>query len=159
MKLVNLLKNKMITLKRTTSDNADFQFLTQEFDNYLIDIDGDEKDFFAQYNQIYLEHVVVCYINEKAVGCGAFKEYEPKVAELKRMFVVPEARGSGIASTVIQELENWITELKYTTCILETSNQLVNAIALYTKFGYQIIPNYGQYADVKSSICMKKIVK
>ena len=31
------------------------------FDDYLVDIDGDEKDFFAQYNQIYLEHVIVYY--------------------------------------------------------------------------------------------------
>ncbi len=148
-----------MTFQRTTSDNADFQFLTREFDNYLIDIDGDEKDFFAQYNQIYLEHVVVYYINEKPVGCGAFKEYETHVAELKRMFVLPEARGNGIASSLITELESWITELKYTTCILETSNKLVNAIALYTKFGYQVIPNYGQYANVESSICMKKTLK
>jgi putative acetyltransferase len=149
----------MMTFQRTTSDNADFQFLTREFDNYLIDIDGDEKDFFAQYNQIYLEHVVVCNTNGKAIGCGAFKEYETHVAELKRMFVLPEARGNGIASSLITELESWITELKYTTCILETSNKLVNAIALYTKFGYQVIQNYGQYANVESSICMKKTLK
>ncbi len=148
-----------MTFQRTTSDNADFQFLTREFDNYLIDIDGDEKDFFAQYNQIYLEHVVVCNTNGKAIGCGAFKEYETHVAELKRMFVLPEARGNGIASSLITELESWITELKYTTCILETSNKLVNAIALYTKFGYQVIQNYGQYANVESSICMKKTLK
>ena len=148
-----------MTFQRTTSDNADFQFLTREFDNYLIDIDGDEKDFFAQYNQIYLEHVVVCNTNGKAIGCGAFKEYETHVAELKRMFVLPEARGNGIASSLITELESWITELKYTTCILETSNKLVNAIALYTKFVYQVIPNYGQYANVESSICMKKTLK
>ena len=42
----------MITLTRTTSDNPDFKRLTQLFDDYLVDIDGDEKDFFAQFNQI-----------------------------------------------------------------------------------------------------------
>ncbi|UPT72225.1 MAG: hypothetical protein M0D53_08310 [Flavobacterium sp. JAD_PAG50586_2] len=35
----------MITLTRTTSDNPDFKRLTQLFDDYLVDIDGDEKDF------------------------------------------------------------------------------------------------------------------
>ena len=73
----------MITLKRTTSDNPDFQELTRLFDEYLVDIDGDEKDFFAQYNQIYIAQVVVCYDNETAVGCGAFKQLEPQTAEIK----------------------------------------------------------------------------
>ena len=48
-------------MKRTTSDDDDFKHLTSLFDDYLVDIDGDEKDFFAQYNQIYLEHVIVYY--------------------------------------------------------------------------------------------------
>lgn len=149
----------MITIKRTTSDNTDFKFLTQEFDHYLVDIDGDEKDFFAQYNQIYLEHVVVYYENDKALGCGAFKEYKPNVAELKRMYVLPESRGKGVATSIITELENWMLSLGYTTCILETANKLENAISLYTTFGYQITPNYGQYIGIESSICMSKTLK
>ncbi|MEO8234461.1 MAG: hypothetical protein ABI549_03520 [Flavobacterium sp.] len=86
--LIGAKKNKeMITLKRTTSDNPDFQKLTALFDEYLVDIDGEEKDFFAQYNQIHLENVVICYENDNAIGCGAFKTYEPEIAEIKRMFV------------------------------------------------------------------------
>jgi putative acetyltransferase len=143
-------------LIRTTSDNADFQRLTQLFDDYLVDIDGDEKDFFAQYNQIYLDHVLVCYEDEMALGCGAFKLLEPQVAEIKRMFVLPEQRGKGIASLVLTELENWVRESGFSSCILETSNKLESAIALYKKSGYEVIPNYGQYVGVESSVCMKK---
>lgn len=143
-------------LKRTTSDDVDFKYLTRLFDDYLVEIDGDEKDFFAQYNQIYIKNVVVCYENGIAIGCGAFKAYEPNVAELKRMFVLPEARGKGIASAILIELENWAKEEGFTSCILETSCRLENAIALYKKFGFEITPNYGQYIGVESSICMKK---
>ena len=146
----------MISIKRTTSNDADFIHLTRLFDEYLVDIDGDEKDFFAQYNQIYINQVIVCYENEIAVGCGAFKEYEEKVAEIKRMFVVPEMRGKGIASMVLKALEDWAKEENYTSCILETSQKLESAIAMYKKFGYQNIPNYGQYIGVKSSFCMEK---
>ena len=96
----------MFYIKRTNSDHKDFKHLTQLFDDYLIEIDGDEKDFFAQYNQIYLDHVVVCYENDIAIGCGAFKEYEMNVAEIKRMFVLPESRGKNVASFVLSELEN-----------------------------------------------------
>lgn len=143
-------------LKRTTSEDSDFKYLTRLFDDYLVEIDGDEKDFFAQYNQIYIKNVIVCYEDGIAKGCGAFKAYEPNVAELKRMFVLPEARGKGTASAVLNELKNWAKEEGFTSCILETSCRLENAIKLYKKFGFEIIPNYGQYIGVESSVCMKK---
>ena len=125
----------------------------------MVEIDGDEKDFFAQYNQIYIDNVIVCYEDEIAVGCGAFKEYESTVAEIKRMFVLPEKRSKGIASTVLNALEIWAKENGFQHAILETSNQLTNAISLYQKSGFEVIPNYGQYIDVESSVCMKKILK
>ncbi len=146
-------------LLKTNSNNSDFQKLTRLFDDYLVEIDGDEKDFFSLFNQIYIDNVIVCYEDEIAVGCGAFKEYEPTVAEIKRMFVLPEKRGKGIASTVLNALEIWAKENGFQDAILETSNQLTNAISLYQKSGYEIIPNYGQYIDVESSVCMKKILK
>lgn len=149
----------MISIQKTTSDNPDFQNLTRLFDEYLVDIDGDEKDFFAQYNQIYLEHVIVYYENEIALGCGAFKEYEPKVAEIKRMFVLPDQRGKGIAVSILNELENWAKAEDYDSCMLETSVRLESAIALYKKSGYKVIPNYGQYIGVESSVCMEKNIK
>ncbi|MFM9824824.1 hypothetical protein [Flavobacterium sp.] len=70
----------MMKLTRTTSENPDFQKPTTLFDEYLIDIDGEEKDFFAQYNQIYIENVIVGYENEIPVGCGAFKKSKNQVA-------------------------------------------------------------------------------
>ena len=146
-------------LLKTNSNHPDFQKLTRLFDDYLVEIDGDEKDFFAQYNQIYIDNVIVCYEDEIAVGCGAFKEYEPTVDEIKRMFVLPEKRGKGIASTVLNALEFWAKENGFQHAILETSNQLTNAISLYQKSGYEVISNYGQYIDVESSVCMKKILK
>ena len=147
----------MITIKKTTSDDLYFKYLTQLFDDYLVDIDGDEKDFFAFYNQVYIQNVLICYDNEVAIGCGAFKEYELKVAEIKRMFVLPEQRSKGIATSILNQLEFWAAALGYTSCILETSIRLESAIALYKKMGYEIIPNYGQYIGVANSVCMKKI--
>ena len=149
----------MLKLVRTDSNNEDFIKLTQLFDEYLVDIDGDEKDFFAQYNQIYIENVLICYENEIALGCGAFKKIESNVGEIKRMFVLPEGRGKGIPRKILTELENWAKELNYTSCQLETSQKLEKAIALYKKFGYDEIPNYGQYVGVASSVCFKKLLK
>lgn len=149
----------MLTLLRTTSNHPDFEKLTSLFDEYLIEIDGDEKDFFAQFNQIFLSNVVICYDNEEPAGCGAFKKHENGVVEIKRMFVHPEHRKKGVATLVLNELENWATQLGNSVFILETSFKLLNALAFYKKSGYLVIPNYGQYKNVDNSVCMKKVIK
>ena len=145
-----------MTLRRTTSDHPDFQKLIALFDEYLIDIDGEERDFFAFHNNKYLEHALVCYENEEAVGCGGFKEFDAVTAEIKRMFVHPDHRKKGIAGLILNALESWAKEYNYTHYILETSPKLENAISMYKKTGYKIIPNFGQYIGVENSICMKK---
>ena len=148
----------MQKLIRTTSENEDFKKLTALFDEYLIDIDGDEKDFFAQYNQVFLDNVVICYDNNIAVGCGAFKKHKNSIVELKRMFVNSDSRGQGIAKKILDELEIWAKELDSQKIILETSVKLEPAIALYLNSGYIRINNFDQYVGVESSYCMQKIL-
>lgn len=143
-------------LIRTNSDNPDFKKLSALFDDYLVDIDGEEKDFFAFYNNVQLDTVLVVYENSEVVGCGAFKKFDEHTAEIKRMFVHPNHRNKGIAKFVLTELELWANDLGFTSFILETSPKLTSAIAMYEKTGYQLIPNYGQYIGVENSICMKK---
>lgn len=146
-----------IHIRRTDSDNKNFQQMVLDLDKYLAGINGDNNDFFVQYNKTDLiKNVVVAYYQGEAVGCGAIKEYGPHTAEIKRMFVRIENRGKGIATIVLQELENWAKELGYNQCVLETDQRMADAIALYSKNGYTRIPNYGQYADVPSSVCFSK---
>ncbi len=150
----------MFTCTRTDSANTDFQLLVHQLDRYLMGINGDDHDFFDQFNKIdNIRHVVVLYLENQPAGCGAIKEYEPGVMEVKRMFVPPAARGKGHASVVLKELESWAIELGYKKCILETGDIMPDAIALYKKNGYQSIPNYGQYVNVASSVCFEKRLK
>lgn len=147
----------MIQLKRTDSDNKDFQSLVAELDKDLAIRDGAEHAFFAQFNKIdMIKYVVVAYQNNEPVGCGAIKHYADGIMEVKRMFVPPEHRGKGIASLVLANLEHWAAELHYQKCILETGKKQPEAIALYHKNNYTIIPNYGQYIGVESSVCFEK---
>lgn len=147
----------MYTLKRTNSEDPDFQKLVRELDKDLAIRDGDEHAFFAQFNKIAaIKHAVVAYENETAIACGAIKEYENEVMEVKRMFVSPEKRGKGIASLVLKDLEKWAKELNYKKCILETGKKQPEAISLYKKNNYSLIKNYGQYAEVESSVCFEK---
>jgi len=75
------------------------------------------------------------------------------------MYTSPESRGKGIATKVLAELEKWATELSSEKCVLETGKRQPEAIALYNKNGYKIIPNYGQYAEMENSVCFEKEIK
>jgi putative acetyltransferase len=147
----------MYSIKRTNSDDLDFQKLVFELDKDLAIKNGKTNDFFAQYNKIDLiKNVVIVYETDTAVGCGAMKEYEDGIMEIKRMFVPIEKRGKGIAGRILIELQVWAKELGYRKCVLETRDKMIEAIGLYKKNNFKIIPNYGQYATVKSSICFEK---
>lgn len=147
----------MPIITRTTSESIDFQKLVVLLDEVLRSRDAENHDFYAQHNTIdKIKHVVVIYQDTVAIGCGAFKEFDSDTVEIKRMFVHPDYRGKGIANTILKELEIWANELNYTNYVLETGTNNPTAIALYRKSGYEIIPNYGQYKNIETSICLKK---
>lgn len=149
----------MIRLLRTDSDNEDFRELVALLDAELAIRDGAEHSFYAQFNKIdKIREVVVAYEDEIAVGCGAFKEFAENTVEIKRMFVRENLRGRGIAGKVLVELETWAKELNFSECVLETGLKQPEAIRLYQKSSYEIIPNYGQYEGIENSVCMRKFI-
>lgn len=150
----------MMKMVRTSSDNPDFVGLVRLLDADLAKRDGQDHSFYAQFNKIdKLRHVVLAYDDGKPLGCGAMKEYAADTMEIKRMYVSPGSRNKGIGAAVLAELEKWAKELSYAKCILETGKRQPEAIGLYTKSGYTLIPNYGQYAKVENSVCFEKAVK
>lgn len=147
----------MLELLKTNSENADFRALVKLLDADLAIRDGDDHAFYSQFNKIDLiKHVIVAYQNETPIGCGAIKIYQLDTMEVKRMFTTPDHRGEGIASKILTALEVWAKELGCEKCVLETGTHQPEAIALYKKSGYQIIPNYGQYENIQNSICFEK---
>ncbi len=145
-------------LIRTDSSNPDFQSLVVLLDKDLKIRDGDEHEFYAQYNKIdHLKNVVVAFVANEPVGCGAFKPYSGDTAEIKRMYVKPKFRGQRIAEKILKELEAWAGESGFTTTVLETGLKQPEAIRLYKRSGYEKIENYGQYAGVENSVCMQKV--
>jgi putative acetyltransferase len=147
----------MIKLTRTDSGNPDFMALVKQLDAELAQRDGTDHSFYAQFNKVdTIKHVVVAYENGLPVSCGAIKEYDKDTMEVKRMFTLPESRGKGMATAVLQELEKWAAELSYQKCVLETGKKQPEAIAVYKKNGYRQIPNYGQYAGIENSVCFEK---
>ena len=150
----------MIILIRTDSANPDFCSLVRLLDDDLAERDGLEHVFYAQYNKTdHIKHAVVAYDNHQPVACGAMKAFTADSVEIKRMYTETSNRKKGIAGLVLAELERWAGELNYLTCVLETGKRQPEAIAFYKKHGYEIIPNYGQYAGIENSVCFEKILR
>jgi GNAT superfamily N-acetyltransferase len=83
----------------------------------------------------------------EAVGCGALRPLRDGVAEIKRMYVVPAARGRGLSKLVLAGLEAAARDRGWTTLRLETGPRQPEAIALYEGAGYRPIAAFGPYAD------------
>jgi len=150
----------MPEIYRTDASDTDFIKLVVLLDEELAETDGDDHSFYQQFNHIdHLAHIVLIKENNQAIGCGAIKVLDGQVMEVKRMFVLREMRGRGLAGSVLTELETWALELGFRSCRLETGKRQLEAIALYESNGYQRISNYGQYADVMNSICFEKRLK
>ncbi len=146
-------------LIRTNAGNMDFQMLVRDLDLDLSIRDGADHSFYDQFNKIdNIQFAVVAYDETLPVGCGAIKAFSEESMEVKRMFVPVQHRGKGIAQMVLLELEAWAAEMNFSKCILETGKRQPEAIALYKKAGYKIIPNYGQYENVENSVCFEKIL-
>ena len=150
----------MILINRTTSENKDFRELITLLDGDLNYRYGTEQAVYDQYNIIEaIDTVVVAYLNNIPAGCGCFKIYDSDTIEIKRMFVKSEIRGKGISKLILKELENWGIEKGFSNAILETGIKQMEAIGLYVHSGYHKIENFGPYAGMPDSICMKKLLK
>lgn len=146
-----------LTFKNSTSSDQDFKSLVKLLDRDLSVRDGDEHDFYHQYNGIEnLSNVIVIYDGNLAIGCGAIKKYNESTVEVKRMFVLNEYRGRRIATTLLEKLESWAKDLGFSRLILETGMRNPEAIALYRRAGYKTIDNYDQYIGRENSVCFAK---
>ncbi|NUU20990.1 MAG: GNAT family N-acetyltransferase [Streptomycetaceae bacterium] len=106
---------------------------------------------------------LVAYADGHPLACGGWRisgyaepGHGPGDAELKRMYVRPEARGRGLARAVLAELETRAAAAGQRRMILETGTNQPEAIALYRSSGYTPIPNFGYYKDSPLSVCLAK---
>lgn len=98
-------------------------------------------------------------LDGEVIGCGALRDLEAGVTELKRMFVRPAHRGHGFARDLLTQLEGVATAAGIRRLRLETGTAQHAALALYRSSGYADIPAYGEYVGSPTSICMEKELK
>jgi putative acetyltransferase len=147
-----------IVIRFDRPDSNDAQSLIQQLDEDLLRryptqaVHGLHPQDVADPTLTFL----IASVDGKAVGCGALRYLAPDVGEVKRMFVLPEFRGRGIARRILSALESRGRELGYSALQLETGTHQPEAIGLYKAAGYAEIPRFGAYADNPFSVCFEK---
>lgn len=101
---------------------------------------------------------VVAYEGNTPVGCCALRELEPGIGEIKRMFVLPEARGQGAARRMLDAVEVHARVIGYSAVRLGSGSRQPEALALYESCGYRRIPLFGDYEGAELCVCYEKIL-
>lgn len=96
-----------------------------------------------------------------AVGCGALRDLGAGIAEVKRMYVAPAARGRGVARAVLAGLEEAARGRGWTTLRLETGPRQPEAVGLYLSAGFRPIRAFGDYVgapDAEDSLFFERLL-
>ncbi|MGA8112888.1 MAG: GNAT family N-acetyltransferase [Actinocatenispora sp.] len=89
---------------------------------------------------------LVAWRDGTPVGCGGWRSHGAGIAELKRMYTAPEARGTGVARAMLTAIERDARAAGRARVILECGARQPEALRLYERCGYTRIENYGFYA-------------
>jgi GNAT superfamily N-acetyltransferase len=92
---------------------------------------------------------LIAWRDRTAIGCVGWRSHgvTDEVAELKRLYVAPDARGTGVAAALIAAVEESVRRTGRTRMILECGVKQPEAIACYEKAGYTRIDDFGFYKD------------
>ena len=90
---------------------------------------------------------MIAYSETTPVACGAIRLLNPDTAELKRMYVIPQARGQGIAGRLLDVLESEARRLGARKAVLVTGPRQPEAISLYSRAGFVEIEGFGKFKD------------
>jgi GNAT superfamily N-acetyltransferase len=105
---------------------------------------------------------LVAYLDGVPVATGAWRRTGVRAlggsigAEIKRMYVVPEERGRGLARRILAELESTAVAAGYDLMVLETGLMQPEAIGLYESSGYLPVERFGHYRDSDLNRCFGK---
>jgi GNAT superfamily N-acetyltransferase len=99
---------------------------------------------------------LIAYVDGVPAGCGGLRELDNGGFEVKRMYVTPAQRGTGIATAVLTGLEEWARAQSATELVLETGTAQPDAMRFYEREGYSRIENFGAYVGELLSVCYSK---
>lgn len=142
-------------------DQPDVHQLINELDTYLHSLYPAENVYALDIASLLAANVLFAVARDAAgvsTGCAAIVRYA-QYAEIKRMYVRPQARGQGIARQLIEFLEQKAAEHGCRTFLLETGPDNPEALGLYHRMGYQRRGAFDDYPDHPLSVFMEKRIQ
>ena len=131
--------------------------LAAKLDAYYFELVGNVQYRYAEVNRPErMSALAVAYEAEIPIACGAWKRIDENVAELKRLYVLPEYRRRGVAKSLIATLEKNAAASGIRRMILETAVDTTDSHRLYLSAGYQIREYYGSPAGEENCLCFHK---
>ncbi|MBE6759861.1 MAG: GNAT family N-acetyltransferase [Ruminococcaceae bacterium] len=143
----------------TDGSDPDFVALSLLMEDYYNQLVGgsEKRSSFIPHNALDdIHNVLMVYCDGKPIASAAFKEYDPFTVEVKRVWVCREYRGRHISRTMMELLEKRAKGMGYTRAVLQTREQCLAAVSLYTKMGYSRTSNYPPYDRMAQAICYAK---
>ena len=135
-------------------DSRDFKALAERLDAYYFSLVGDIQNRYAETNRPEnMTALAVAYEEGTPIACGAWKRIDGATAELKRLYVLPEYRRRGAASSLIAALEADAAAAGIRRMILETAVDTADSHRLYLSAGYRIMDYYGSPAGAENCLC------
>lgn len=127
-------------------------------DEFALSLYPPESCYMLDVSELEAANVTVFAARQGgvAVGIAALVDRGDGCAEVKRMFVVESARGTGVARALLAATERHATDRGIRILQLETGPKQPAAVALYESFGFAVIPNFGAYVGDEFSLCMEK---
>lgn len=105
---------------------------------------------------------IILLRDNEAIACGGLRPPPEgqSYAEIKRVYVVPDARGraKGVADFLLQQLESYALEHGWTTIRLQTGSIMHGANKFYARHGYMQIANYGEFVGTDHTLSFEKIL-
>jgi len=92
------------------------------------------------------------------LGCGGLRLVDDGIAEVKRMYVRPESRGTGVSTAILRRLEEAALDLGSPALVLETGTEQKRAVGFYEREGFRRIANFGPYVGAPLSVCYSKVL-
>lgn len=101
---------------------------------------------------------LVAFLDGRPVGCGGFRAAGAGVAEMKRLYVAPVARGRSVARALLAALEEAAAVAGCHQLVLETGSKQPEALALYASSRYTPVPAFGTYACAPGASHLGKVL-
>lgn len=136
----------------------DVRVLVAELDEYLSALSPPEANFFLSAEQLAEPSTTVWVARDggRAVGCGALKRHDSRIAEVKRMFTREECRGNGVGRRILGEIVNTALSEGIEELVLETGDRHPDAWAIYEKAGFVRCGPVLDYPDSEYSVFYHK---